>query len=156
MTRALDATDRRILSELQQDSSMTNAQLAERVNLTTTPCLRRVRRMEQEGVIKGYQARLDPRALGIGVSAFVFLKLTRQTAEQAKQFENQVKNIPQITEYCVVSGDHDYVLRVVARDLERYERFMKEELVKIRGITGVSSTMVLSQNLDSSKLPVNL
>ena len=154
MTHQIDAIDRKILDALQRDASLTNAQLAERINLSPTPCLRRVRRLEKEGIIQGYTARLDGKALGIGIAAFVFVKLDRHSVQNAKQFENKVQKLPQITECCVISGDYDYVLRIVARDLESYEHFMKEKLAQIEGIRDASSTIILSQQISPSKIPL--
>lgn len=156
MTHTLDSIDRKILAQLQSDSSLTNAQLAERVNLSATPCLRRVKRMEEENIIQGYSAQLNAKALGVGVSAFVFLKLEHHTSENAKIFENAVKELPQVTECCSISGEYDYVLRIMAKDLEGYEKFITEQMTSIEGILGASSTIILSQKITSGKLPLNL
>ena len=152
----LDKTDCLILEQLQNNSAITNAELAERINLSPTPCLRRVRRLEEQGVIKSYSINIDKKALGLDVSAFVSIQLEKNTAEAGELFEDTVKQLSRVVECSVVSGDYDYILRVVAKNLEDYERFTKTELAKVPGIRNLSSTIILSQPVIKTVLPTNL
>ena len=156
MTNSLDKTDLLILEQLQKDASLTNAELSERVNLSPTPCLRRVRRMENAGVIKSYSVVVDRKSLGLNVSALVSVELEKNTKSAALLFEEGIKDLSRVVECAVVSGNYDYVLRVVAKDLEDYERFTKEELADVAGIRSLSSTIILSQPISKSALPTNL
>ena len=119
----LDRIDRRILEELQSDARLSSADLAERVSLTTSPCWRRVKRLEEEGVIRGYQARLDSRKLGYQVTAFVHISLNSKGTEHIQAFERAVRAIPQVLACHRISGRYDHQLMVVAEDLIAYGLF---------------------------------
>lgn len=153
MAKSLDRIDRQILQELQQNCRVSNVELAEQVNLSPTPCSRRWRRLEQEGYIRGYTAIIDPRLTGYTVTAYAFIRLSSNGWQAAEAFEKAVRNLPAVMECSVVSGSSDYVLRIVARDLQDYERFLKRELAVIDAIGTIDSTIVLNRVLDRTVLP---
>ena len=151
-TTKLDKTDIKILNALQNNARISNAELAERVNLSQTPCLRRLRKLESQGIIQQYRTQLDRKQLGLQVSAFVFVKLERNTAQNGKEFEAPVARLPQVMECCVLAGRHDYSLRIVTSDLESYERFIKHDLAHVQEIAHIESTIILNQVLDRAVL----
>lgn len=150
----LDAIDRRILSALQRDGRLTATELAEKVGLTTSPCLRRMRLLEEAGVIRGYTTLVDQGMIGFPVSVFVSIKLERQQEDQLQRFEDAVRRCPEVLECYLMTGPRDYLLRVVARDLADYERFVKETLTRIEGIANIESSFALGQVKHSYALPV--
>lgn len=154
MPELLDRTDRKILSILQSDARITNAHLAEKVNLSPTPCLRRLRRLEEAGWIKNYRAVLDEKLLGLDVSALVFVKLDKNTRENGDEFERVLEGIPEVMECCVIAGAHDYVLRVVTRSLSDYEKFLKERLATIEIVGDLESLLILNQTLSRNEFPL--
>ncbi len=150
----LDKTDQELLRQLQSNARISNALLAERINLSPTPCLRRVRKLESSGIIKGYVAVVDPAAVGLRVAAFAFVKLEKNTAEKGEAFEKAVALLSQVMECCVVTGIHDYVLRIVANDLNAYERFIKADLATLDGVADIETTIILNQAMSRSVLPL--
>ncbi|HVY43431.1 MAG TPA: Lrp/AsnC family transcriptional regulator [Hyphomicrobiaceae bacterium] len=150
----LDAIDRRLLAILQENGRLTATELAERVGLTTSPCLRRLRLLEEAGVIRGYTALLDQSQVGLPVSVFVSIKLERQKEDALRRFEDAVKDCPEVLECYLMTGPRDYLLRVVASDLQDYERFVKETLTRIDGIANIESSFALGQVKHSNVLPV--
>ncbi len=155
-TLELDAIDRRLLAALQTDGRLTATELAERVGLTTSPCLRRLRRLENTGVIRGYAALVDQKKVGLPVSVFVSIKLERQREEDLNRFQDAVRGCPEIVECYLMTGQRDYLLRVVARDLGDYERIVKETLTRIEGVASIESSFALSQVKHSNALPLDL
>ncbi len=152
---ALDAIDRRLLAALQENGRLTATELAERVGLTTSPCLRRLRLLEAAGIIRGYTALLDQKKVGLPISVFVSIKLERQGEEQLARFEAAVRRCPEVLECYLMTGPRDYLLRVVARDLADYERFVKETLTRIDGIANIESSFALGQVKHSNALPLS-
>lgn len=152
MPATLDRTDREILSILATDARISNAELSERVHLSPTPCLRRVKRLEESGVIKRYLAEFDRDQLGLHVSAFVFVQLERNSQANAEAFESAVATLPQVLDCYVLTGSHDYLLRVAVRDLADYEKFIKERLAAINQIVKLDSTIILNQVLSRPPL----
>jgi Lrp/AsnC family leucine-responsive transcriptional regulator len=150
----LDAIDRRLLAVLQRNGRLTATELAEHVGLTTSPCLRRLRLLEQSGVIRGYSALLDQEKVGLPVSVFVSIKLERQNEEGLRRFETAVRDCPEVLDCYLMTGPRDYLLRVVAKDLADYERFVKETLTRIDGIGNIESSFALGQVKHSNVLPV--
>jgi DNA-binding Lrp family transcriptional regulator len=142
-----------MLKELQENGRITILELAQRVNLSATPCARRWRRLEEEGYIRGYTAIVDPRVAGYTVTAYAFVRLNSNGWQAAEAFENAVRNLPPVMECSVISGSSDYVLRIVARDLLDYERFLKRELAVIEAIGTIDSTIVLNRVLNRMILP---
>ncbi len=149
----VDKTDTAILRHLYRNARISNAELAEAVNLTPTPCLRRLRKMEQSGLIQAYRAELDYDALGFGIVALAFVKLVRNSERNAEAFERAVKALPAVRECSVVTGSFDYVLRLLARNLSDYEVILKKQLGAIDTVADIESTIVLKQVQCSAGLP---
>lgn len=139
--RHLDAKDLRILSELQRDARLSLQVLSERVGLSPTPCARRVRLLEEAGVITGYGARIDEAKLGFGFSVFVSVKLTRQVIDQLEAFEAAISQYPEVVDCWLMTGSRDYLLRVVVRGLEDYERFLTTRLTRVEGVASIESAI---------------
>ena len=154
MSKYPDSVDRKILSILEKNARISNAELAEKVNLSPTPCLRRLRKLESTGLIRGYAALLDEKALGLQASALLFVNLEKNTKENAEQFEAALQLLPEVLECFVVAGRHDYVLRVVTRDLDDYARFIKERLAVLEKIADLESIIILKQILVQKNLPL--
>lgn len=143
----LDSIDIKILNALQANARISNAELAARVNLSQTPCLRRLRKLEQSGLIEQYSARLNHSMLGINVSAFVFIKLNKNTSSNAAEFEAAVSAFPEVLECCVLAGVHDYALRVAMADLQAFEIFLKDKLANVDQVENIESTIILNQTM---------
>jgi DNA-binding Lrp family transcriptional regulator len=141
----LDNIDKNILHILQNNARISNAELAEQVNLSPTPCLRRVKRLEESGYVNGYTAELNHEKLGIAVAAVVLVQLDANTAENGKAFEHDIQNLPQVLECLVLTGKYDYLLRVAERSLKEYEYFVKNKLANVAHIDRIDTTIVLNQ-----------
>lgn len=141
-TAEMDATDRKIIRALQKNGRMTNLELAEHVNLSPSPCLRRLRNLEQSGAIKGYSVEADAKAYGYPITVFVRVTLNAHTGETVQLFEAEVRNIPEVLECYVMTGAADYFLRVVVSDLEDYERFVRQRLHEIGCISSIDTSFV--------------
>ncbi len=150
----LDKLDRAILAALQTDGRMSNARLAETVGLSETPCARRLKRLEQDGYIERYRAMLSRRALGIGVVAFVYIRFAVHDRALADRFEREVSAIERILSCHNVSGSADYILQVVARDLDDYGAFMRDQLRSLPGVTSVESSLSLREVKANGGLPL--
>lgn len=153
-SRMLDAIDRNILGTLQQDGRLTATELANRVGLTASPCLRRLRLLEEAGVIRGYTALVDQVKVGLPISVFVSIKLERQSEDAMSRFEAAVRRCPEVLECYLMTGPRDYLLRVVASDLADFERFVKGTLTRIDGIANIESSFALGQVKHSNVLPI--
>jgi Lrp/AsnC family leucine-responsive transcriptional regulator len=153
-THALDAVDRKILVELQANGRMSLAELADKVGLSASPCLRRVRMLEKAGVISRYVAVLDQRAVGLPVSVFVSIKLERQKQDALDRFAKAIERWPEVLECYLMTGPRDYWLRVVVPDLAAYERFVKQKLTRLEGIASIESSFALEQVKYTNVLPV--
>ncbi|WP_372871235.1 Lrp/AsnC family transcriptional regulator [Shewanella sp.] len=151
---ALDKKDSAILAALQQQGRQSVTELAASVGLSDTPCLRRIRRLEQEGYITGYSAQLDHRKAGFDVIVYASLRLSENSDKAAERFETAVALLPEVMECSVITGSHDYLLKIVARDLLAYERFVKKSLGGLPGIAGIESTLVLKQTFSRTALPL--
>jgi Lrp/AsnC family transcriptional regulator, leucine-responsive regulatory protein len=152
--RALDAVDRKILVQLQANGRMSLADLADKVGLSASPCLRRVRMLEKAGVISRYVAVLDQRAVGLPVSVFVSIKLERQKQDALDRFAKAIERWPEVLECYLMTGPRDYWLRVVVPDLAAYERFVKQKLTRLEGIASIESSFALEQVKYTNVLPV--
>ena len=139
----LDRTDLRLLVEIQQHGRATNAELAARVNLSPSACLRRLQRLEREGVIAGYRAELDPERIGLGLQAFVRVQLARHDAESVAAFARHVNAWPEVAACHALTGDMDYLLHIVVADLEHFSRFLLDHLLTEAGVADVNSSFVL-------------
>lgn len=151
---ALDRTDRRLLKEIQRDARLTTAELAERVSLSASPCWRRLKRLEQDGVVEGYHARLDAAKLGWGVLAFVHVMMERHDARLGAQFEEAVARIPEIVACHNVSGQYDFLLQVVARDLRDFGEFARGTIRALPGVKEMNSSFCLKEVKPATALPV--
>jgi len=139
----LDPTDRRILAILQQDGRRKNTELADALNMTPAPCLRRVKELEESGVIRKYVALVDPRSVGLTLTALVEVKLVSQTQPRLESFERTVAKLPNVLECFLVTGDWDYVLKVVVGDLDEYQKFIVTQLTSLRDVQSLKSTIVM-------------
>jgi Lrp/AsnC family leucine-responsive transcriptional regulator len=150
----LDRADRRILRELQRDAKLSNAALAARVGLSESACLRRVRLLEGAAVIERYTAVLNATRVGVTVSFIIRITLRAQTDRDLSAFEQAVQAVPEVTECDLTTGESDYVLRVVARDAEDFERLHSKVLTKLPGVARVDSSFVLRSIVKSAGLPI--
>lgn len=155
MALTLDSIDRRIVSALQSEGRLSNVDLAERVGLTPAPCLRRVRALEEAGVIRQYAALVDPHALGLGVTVFAQVTLDRQVKSRLEVFERAIRDRPEVMDCYLMTGDADYLLRVVLPDVEAYERFLNEALTRVPGVASIKSSFALRQVKYSTALPID-
>lgn len=154
MPKALDDIDRKIVAALQEDGRMTSAELAERVGLSPSPCARRVRLLERAGVITGYVAVVDQAAVGLPVSVFASIKLERQREEELDRFAEAVARWPEVVDCYLMTGQRDYLMRIVVQDLAAYERFLKEKLTRLDGVASIESSFALGQLKRSQALPM--
>ncbi|HLZ05791.1 MAG TPA: Lrp/AsnC family transcriptional regulator [Bradyrhizobium sp.] len=150
----LDAIDRKILFSLQSDGRITMQELADKVGLSVSPCHRRVKLLEERGVITRYIATVDQKSLGLHVSVFISIKLARQKEEDLNRFERAISKWDEVLECYLMTGNRDYLLRVVAADLSSYEAFLKTKLTRLDGIASIESSFALSQVKYSIALPV--
>ena len=150
----LDAIDRRILDRLQENGRVSNVELANAVGISSSPCWRRVRELEKRGVISGYVALVDAAAVGLPVSVFVQVTLERQIEAALETFEAAVRARPEVMECYLMTGDADYLLRVVVSDLPTYEAFLKDHLTRIPGIANIKSSFALNQVKYRTSLPL--
>jgi Lrp/AsnC family transcriptional regulator, leucine-responsive regulatory protein len=139
----LDRTDRRMLQVLQREGRITNAELAERVNLSASPCLRRLQRLEQMQVITGYSALVDAQAVGLGLQAFVRVQLSRHDSESIGLFVASIEGWDEVVACHALTGDMDYLLHVIVVDLEHFSRFLLDRLLNASGVADVNSSFVL-------------
>lgn len=140
----LDRLDHRILQLLQVDAGLSNLELAERVGLSPTPCARRVKRLITEGVITRQVAMVDPKKLGLNLTAHISVTMDRHTPDRFSLFEQRVSELPEVVDCCVVTGQSaDYLLKAVVRDMDHYEQFLLGKLTRIEGVTGVHSSFEL-------------
>lgn len=150
----MDAIDKKILLELQSDGRLSVTELAERVGLSLSPCHRRVKALESSGAIQDYRAQLDPTALGFNFSALIFITMGNVNQEVMMQFEASVINIPEIVEAQRLFGDPDYMLSVVAKDLEAYRVLYDEQLSAMPGVQRLTSTLVMKNVIQKRAIPL--
>jgi Lrp/AsnC family leucine-responsive transcriptional regulator len=151
---SLDATDWKILARLQQDARLSNVELARAVNLSPSPCLARVRRLEEGGLISRYVTLLDALALGLTVSVFIQVRLERQVEKALELFEHAIAERPEVMECYLMTGDSDYMLRVMVADVQALERFIVDFLAKIPGVGNLKSSFALKQVKYKTALPL--
>ena len=152
----LDDTDIRLLRILQENARLSNVELAERVGLSASPCLRRMRQLEDSGVIKGYMTLIDQNVIGLPVSVFISVTLKEQSERALDEFEGRIRALPEVMECYLMTGTADYLLRVVTADLAAYERFLKEHLTRIPAIASIQSSFALKQVSFRTALPLPL
>lgn len=155
-TNQLDKTDSKLLALLQQNARLTNLELADAVGLSPSPCLRRLKRLERDGIISRYVALVDQKAVGLPVSVFVSVKLERQREDAMAHFDAEIATYPEVLECYLMTGSRDYLLRVVAADLEAYEKFLKDRLTRIDGVSSIESSFALNQVKYTNKLPIEV
>ena len=152
----LDRYDRHLLEVLQEDGRISNQDLADRIGLSPSPCLRRVRALEEAGLITGYRALLSARQLGLSLTALLHISMDRHTPERFANFEARVGELPQVLECLLITGqDADYQLKVVVRDMEAYQDLLLNKITRIEGVSGVHSSFVLRHVIDKTALPVS-
>jgi Lrp/AsnC family leucine-responsive transcriptional regulator len=151
---ALDQIDRNILSLLQADCRLTLNEIADRVGLSVSPCHRRIKRMEENGVVLRYAAMVDQRAVGLPVSVFVSIKLDRQKEQDLERFAKAIASWPEVVECYLMTGPRDYLLRVVVADLVAYEQFLKQKLTRLDGLSSIESSFALDQVKFAVSLPL--
>ena len=151
----LDRYDKRILETLQQDGRISNQDLAERIGLSPSPCLRRVRALEEAGIIAGYRAQLDAAKLGLSLMALIHISMDRHTPERFANFEARVAALPEVLECLLITGqDADYQLKVVVQDMQAYQELLLNKITRIEGVSGVHSSFVMRQVVDTTSLPL--
>lgn len=154
---ALDPIDRKILDVLQVEGRITNLDLAERIGLSSAPSMRRVRTLEEAGVIRAYVALVDAERIGLGFDAIVEVRLKQQTRDAFARFEKKVTDLPEVVECCMIAGDWDYSLRVVSSDLARYQSFILDRLMdRDTDIASYRTTIILRKIKSTTKLDTSL
>ncbi|MBU3068248.1 Lrp/AsnC family transcriptional regulator [Aestuariicella sp. G3-2] len=152
----LDRIDRRILQEMQRNGRISNLELADKVGLSPTPCSRRVKRLEESGLIDRHVTLLKPKALGLNLTAMVGISMDRHTPDRFEAFEKAVTDMPEVLECLIVTGQSaDFLLRVVVRDMEHYEQVLLGQLTRLEGVTGVHSSFVLREVIKKTELPLD-
>ena len=154
MQKPLDAFDWRILSHLQKDGAATAAEVGETVGLSQSPCWRRIQRLEEEGVIKRRVALIDRRQVGLNVLIFSQVKLEAHSGDRMDEFRDAIRRIPEIQECFVLMGQVDFLLRIVTRDIEAYERLFFESLSKLPGVREINSMIAVSAVKETTELPL--
>lgn len=151
----LDRHDRRILELLQEDARLSNQELADRIGLSPSPCLRRVRNLEESGLIAGYRALVDARKLGLTLTALVHISMDRHTPDRFANLEKQVARLPEVLECLLITGQEaDYQLKVIVKDMDAYQALLLNKITRIEGVTGVHSSFVLRSVIDRTALPL--
>jgi len=152
----LDRYDRQILTILQAEGRISNQELAERIGLSPSPCLRRVQALEKAGLILGYRAMLDAKALGLSLTALIQISMDQHTPERFDHFERRISEIPEVLECLLITGqDADYLLKVVVADMDAYQDLLLNRITRIPGVTGVHSSFVLRRVVDKTMLPID-
>ena len=151
----IDRYARQILQLRQQDGRISNQELADKIGLSPSPCLRRVRALEEAGLIVGYQVLLDAKKLGLSLMALIHISMDQHTPERFNAFEAQIAEIPEVLECLLITGQSaDYQLKVVVRDMDAYQELLLNRITRIKGVTGVHSSFVLRRVVDRTALPV--
>ena len=151
----LDRFDKLILDILQTDGHISNQELAERIGLSPAPCLRRVKALEQTGLITGYQALVDAKKLGLSLMALIGISMDQHTPERFANFEASIVNVPEVLECLLITGQQsDYLLKVVVKDMDDYQHLLLHKITKIAGVTGVHTSFVLRNVIARGRLPI--
>ena len=151
----LDSIDRMLLSELQSEGRVTNVDLAKRVGLTAPPCLRRVRALEEEGVIKGYHAELDASKLGFAITVFAMVSLKSQAEEDLRAFENHIKGLPEVRECHMLNGEIDFILKIVSKDLQSFQEFLTSKLTPAPNVASVKTSLTIRTAKNEPGVPLD-
>ncbi len=150
----LDTIDRRLLAELQDDGRMTNVELAHRVGLTAPPCLRRVRALEELGVIRGYHADLDPAKLGFSITVFAMVSLRSQAEADLREFEAAMADLPEVREVHMLNGEIDFILKIVSEDLQRFQEFLTSKLTPAPNVASVKTSLTIRTSKNRPGVPL--
>jgi DNA-binding Lrp family transcriptional regulator len=150
-----DAIDLKLLSELQENGRITNVELATKVGLTAPPCLRRMRTLEQSGAIRGYHADIDPSALGYSIMVFAMVSLKSQAEEDLRGFESHVRALPEVRECHMLNGEIDFILKIVAHDLQTFQDFLTSKLTSAPNVSSVKTSLTIRTAKDEPGVPVN-
>jgi Lrp/AsnC family transcriptional regulator, leucine-responsive regulatory protein len=154
-TPKLDKFDRQILQELQRNGGLSNHELAERIGLSPSPCLRRVKQLEEAAIIERRVTILNRRKLGLNLTAIIQISMDRHTPERFAGFEAKVTTYPEVQECFLITGqDHDYLLKVVVPDMDSYQEFLLNKITRIEGVSGVHSSFVMRRVVDTTELPL--
>jgi len=156
MSYKLDNIDAKILHVIQNDAALSVAEIAEQVGLSSSPCWRRIKRMEEDGIIKQRVTRLSRQKLGLDFEVFVAVKLAMPNKENMEQFERAIQTMPEVVQCAVVTGAVDYMLRIVTSDMHAYDRFLREKLLSFSLVSDVQSRIALRQAKETTALPLNL
>lgn len=151
----LDSIDRRLLSALQGEGRITNVDLATRVGLTAPPCLRRVRALEQAGVIRGYHADLDPAKLGFSITVFAMVSLKSQAEDALRQFEDHMRTLPEVRECHMLNGEIDFILKIVSNDLQSFQEFLTSKLTPAPNVASVKTSLTIRTAKQLPGVPLN-
>ena len=151
----LDTIDRRLLAELQAEGRVTNVDLARRVGLTAPPCLRRVRALEEDGVIKGYHAELDAARLGFTITVFAMVSLKSQAEEDLRAFENHIKALPEVRECHMLNGEIDFILKIVSKDLQSFQEFLTSKLTPAPNVASVKTSLTIRTAKNEPGVPLD-
>jgi Lrp/AsnC family leucine-responsive transcriptional regulator len=150
-----DHYDLQILRILQEEGRISNQDLAGRINLTPSPCLRRLNALEEAGIITGYRAMLDAKKLGLSLMALILISMDQHTPERLTNFEAKIAEIPEVLECLLITGqDADYQLKVAVKDMDAYQELLLNRITRIKGVTGVHSSFVLRRTVDKTALPL--
>lgn len=156
MSDKLDRYDQMILDTLQKQGRITNQELAEAIKLSPSPCLRRVRQMEEEGLIDGYVALLNAKKLGLTLMAFIGISMDKHTPERFEALESSLASYPEVLECHLITGQSaDYLLKVIVKDMDAYQQFLLHKLTRIEGVTGVHTSFVMKSPINTTALPVH-
>ncbi|MBU3079398.1 Lrp/AsnC family transcriptional regulator [Sphingomonas quercus] len=155
LTAPLDPIDRIILAELQDEGRITNVELARRAGLTAPPCLRRVRALEENGVIDGYHARLNAASLGYGIMVFALVSLKSQAEDDLRAFETHVASLPDVRECHMLNGEIDFILKIVAHDLQSFQAFLTSKLTTAPNVASVKTSLTIRTSKDLPGVPVD-
>ena len=150
----MDYIEYKLLNSLQKNARLTNLELAKQVGLSASPCLRRVKTLEENGVITGYSAIINQNKVNLSVNVFVQVSLERQSEERLKIFEERIMDYEEVMEAYLMTGEADYLLRIVVKDLQAYEKFLKNNLTQIKGIASIRSYFSLKQVTRKYNLPI--
>ena len=151
----VDSFDRQILRVLQQDGRISNQDLADRIGLSPSPCLRRVRALEESGIVTGYRALIDAKALGYTLVALIYISMDKHTPERFEHFENEISQFSEVQECLLITGqDADYQIKVIVRDMDAFQELLLNRINRIQGVTGVHSSFVLRRVVDKMSVPV--
>ena len=150
----LDSIDRKILAELQADGRMTNVELAKRVQISPPPCLRRVRALEEAGIIRGYHADIDPQKLGFAITVFAMVSLKSQAESDLKAFEEHVSTLPQVRECHMLNGEIDFILKIVSKDLQSFQEFLTSKLTPAPNVASVKTSLTIRTSKHEPGVPL--